>query len=109
LSAYRLHAESKTVSDFHALKNNEECLKTVMKYYEWAPVNRIFGFFYYSVKGRLPEYLQRIRPLVIFIAAFFTFFKYILLNRGIKMDDIKMITPGKIRQIFSGWEIGKNI
>ncbi len=104
LSTYRLHMESKTVSDVHALRVQEECLKTVMKYYKWAPPNRVYGYCYHLVKHKMPTCLVKIKPLILFLSILISLVEYIRLNKGIKLEDIKMINPQNIRKLYKGWE-----
>lgn len=104
LSTYRLHKESKSVSGVHALRASKECLKTVMKYHGWAPPNRVYGYCYHVLKNKMPRFLVKVKPLMLFLSILMSLLKYIRLNKGIKLEDIKMINPGNIRKTFKGWE-----
>ena len=104
LSTYRLHMESKTVSDdIRSLRASEECLRTVMKYYKWAPPNHVYGYCYHILKNKMPSFLVKSKPLILFLSTFIFLVKYIYLNKGIKLEDIKMINPGNIRKLCKGW------
>src|SRR3989304_9665212 len=109
LSIYRLHSESKTVSELHGLKRNEESLKLRMMHYGWAPINHVYGYSYYLVKNKMPPFFTRFEILVIFIALLVSLVKYIRLNRGIKIEDIEVMKLSNIRKLFfGGWEL-KNL
>ena len=103
LSAYRLHEESKTISDSHDSKF-EEYLKTAIKYYHRGPLNRVYVYCYYLVKNRMPLFLSNFRPAVILPSLFVTAIEYLRLNRGIRMEDLKLMNPGNLKKIFGGWE-----
>ena len=103
LSIYRLHSQSKTISEIHALKSSEECLKTVMKYYNWAPANRVYGYCHHFVKYMTPTALVKIKPLIVFFALIVSLVQYIYLNKGIRLEDVKMINPENIRKLFKDW------
>ena len=103
LSMYRLHGESKTVAETSALGRNEECLRTVIKYYGWAPANRVYGYHSNRVISTIPIYLRRIKPLIIILALMVSFKEYIRLNKGIKLYDIRQLLPGNIKKIFTGY------
>jgi hypothetical protein len=53
LSMYRLHEESKTISSRDALANHKEGLDVALKYYNWAPLNRVFGYYNQFLKSKL--------------------------------------------------------
>jgi glycosyltransferase involved in cell wall biosynthesis len=102
VSTYRLHGTSKTISDLHALKFTEEYLMTVVKYYRRAPFNRVYGYCFNLVSSRLPRILGKITPLVTTIALFVTIKEYIKLNRGIRLDDLKLLTLQNAKKFFRG-------
>lgn len=101
LSTYRLHPESGSVSEKTQLKAWEESLRIALKNYNWAPINRVYMCSYYLVKQKLPGWLVRVRPLVIFIAILVSLIEYVRLNRGIRLKDLLMITPANIRKMFT--------
>ncbi len=106
LSIYRLHEESKSVSDLHGLKRNEESLHIRIKHYGWVPVNHVYSYSYYLVKNRMPYFFKRIDFLIVFIAVFISLVEYIRLNKGIRLEDIKMLSLSNIRKLFfGGWEL----
>ncbi len=104
ISTYRLHAGSKTVSDSGALDIQKECLKTVMKYYNWAPPNRVYGYCYHILKRKMPSFIVKVKPLMIFLSVLISAAGYVLFNRGIRFEDIKMINSVNIKKLLSGWE-----
>jgi glycosyltransferase involved in cell wall biosynthesis len=99
-STYRLHEESKTISSGDALANHKEALDVAIKYYKWAPLNRVYGYCNQLLRSRLPDGLGKINALVILLSVPFSVFKYLILNRGIRLDDMKMINRANLRKIF---------
>lgn len=104
LSTYRLQKESKTVSEIHALKSQEEQLKTAFKHYKWAPPNRIYGYSYYLVRYKMPEPLLKYKVLIIPLALIGSLITYIRLNKRIKFKDIKVINRTNINKLFKDWK-----
>jgi len=102
-SCFRLHRESKTVSERHALLSNKEALDTVAKHLNWAPLNRVYGYYYQRIKNSVPACMKNLKPLTFLLALFFTLAEYIRFNRGIRMEDIKLLNFGIIKKVFSGW------
>ena len=100
LSTYRLHEESKTISSRDALANHKEGLDVAIKYYNWAPLNRVYGYCNQLIKSRLPDALGKFNGLVILLSVSFSIFKYLILNRGIRLDDLKMINRSNLRKVF---------
>ena len=106
LSIYRLHAESKSISDIHGLKRNKESINIRMIHYGWAPINHVYAYCYYCVKNRLPSYLSRFEFLVVPAALFLSAIEYIRLNKGIRLEDFRMINPVNIKKLlFKDWEL----
>ena len=103
LSTYRLHAESKTMAPGDAVSNHEECLKTVLRHYSWAPFNRVYGYCYHVILYRGPASLTKVRLVAVLLSLGFSIFKYLKLNKRIRLDDLKLITPGNIRKLFKNW------
>jgi glycosyltransferase involved in cell wall biosynthesis len=104
ISNFRLHAGSKTISDKHALESQEECLKAVTKYYGWVPPNRVYGYYYYYLKSKLPHHLKNINFLISLLSLLISSVEYVRLNKGIKLNDIKMLNPDNFRKMLKGWE-----
>jgi glycosyltransferase involved in cell wall biosynthesis len=104
MSTYRLQLEAKSVSDLHRLGFAKEYLKTTMKYYKRAPANRVFVYSYHLVKKKSPRVLGRFRPIVVPVALLYCFFEYLRLNRGINVEDIRLINAENIKKLFGGWE-----
>jgi glycosyltransferase involved in cell wall biosynthesis len=97
LATYRLHDESKTISNKVALENHKEALDAVMKYYKWAPIGRVYVYCSQLIKQKFPE--AKVLQLKI-LTIFMTILTYLRLNRGIKLADIKMINKFNARKIF---------
>jgi len=102
LAAYRLHEDSKTVSPVHSFANHKECLDVVMRHYDWAPANRVYVYCHSLVITNLPEYIGKFRPLTLLFSWFVFIVLYLKLNRGLKIEDLKMSTPGNIKKLFKG-------
>jgi glycosyltransferase involved in cell wall biosynthesis len=100
LSTYRLHEESKTISPAVALANHRETLETVRKYYGWAPLNRVYIYCHHLLKSKMSPALAKYNPLVVFLSLPFAMATYVRMNRGIRLDDLKMISPSNIRKLF---------
>lgn len=98
-SKYRLHAESGSVSEKHLLKSWKESIDTALKYFNWAPVNRVYIYCFYLVKSKLPSFLSRFRFLVISLASIVTIAEYLRLNKRIRVEDIKMIRVGNLMKM----------
>lgn len=96
-SSYRLHRESKTVSNVHALKQSKEILDTVQKHFGFAPLNRVYVYSYLSIKERLSSTSS---ILTIFLAIFSTLSLYLKLNRGIRLADLKSLSFENLFKIF---------
>lgn len=102
-SCFRLHRESKTVSERHALAGNKEVVDTVVRHLNWAPLNRVYGYCFQRIKNGVPSFLKNLNFLIVLAALFFTFIEYIRLNRGIRSGDVKLLNFGIIKKVFSGW------
>jgi glycosyltransferase involved in cell wall biosynthesis len=102
LSSYRLHGEAKTVSERHALEFHRETMETVMRHFGRAPINRVYAYCFHLASTRLPASLKRMRFAVVFFAIILTIKEYLKLNRGIRLRDLRLITPANIRRVFAG-------
>lgn len=103
LSNYRLHEESKTISPKAALANHKEALEAVRKYYGWSPLNRVYIYCYHVLKSKMPSALTKFNLFLIFLSLPFALVRYIGMNRGIRLEDLKMIKPSNIRKLFMDW------
>ncbi|HBR16176.1 MAG: hypothetical protein A3G39_09695 [Deltaproteobacteria bacterium RIFCSPLOWO2_12_FULL_43_16] len=100
LSTYRIHGESKTMAERNRLEFAEESLKTIFRHYRRAPINRVYAYCYYLVKSKAP-YVARFTPLLVFLAIAVSIVKYLRLNRGINIKDVKLLNLSNIRRLFS--------
>jgi glycosyltransferase involved in cell wall biosynthesis len=100
LSSFRLHGESKTISALKAYAFNKELLMTAIKHYGWAPLNRVYFYSYNLVKLKLPAALTKVWPIVVFVSLLVCIVKYLGFNKGIRLDDIKMINIKNVRKLF---------
>ena len=104
LSTYRLHEFSKTVSDATAYENNREVLGVVYKYFGVAPINRVLAYNFQLMKKILPVNLGRLTLLTLMLSIPPAVYKYLVMNRKIRIADIRMFTPANIRKALTGSE-----
>lgn len=88
LATYRLHEASKTVSARHALESSRECLDVVRHYYHWAPINRVYFYYYQRYLANMPSLLLKSKPLAIVAAIISASVMYCVMNRGIRREDV---------------------
>lgn len=106
LATYRLHSDSKTVAESHSILMQKEILDTVQRYFGWVPVNRVFAYCYYRVREWLPSFLRQRKAIIIPLSMLLTLKEYLVLNKGIRCEDIRMVLGLKnIKKIFFGWEV----
>lgn len=91
LSNYRLHPDSKTVGAHHAFETARECMIISEKYYAWTPLNRVYVYSFHKVSMFVPSFLS-FRFLTIPLALIFACLKYLVINRSVKMDDLRMLS-----------------
>ena len=103
ISNYRLHKTSKTVSYDHALRSHKEGMDTALKHFNWAPINRVYGFCYHLTEPKLPKFLRKFRPLTIPLYLFLSILKYLQLNKGIRYQDIKGLNSNALKKLFIQW------
>lgn len=96
LSTYRLHENSKTISVHSALENHSEALYVVLKHYGMAPLNRVYSFCFHKVKNKHPGFNANV---VIFISLWMAALKYLILNRGVRVDDCKLLKWKNMRKL----------
>jgi len=100
LSHYRLHGESKTVSQQHALENSRECLEVVYKYFHWAPANRVYGYCAKWYQSHATYPLLRKKPVEFCLTAPFALFKYCAMNRGIRLADARQLSLKNLQNLL---------
>lgn len=103
LSCYRLHETSKTVAYNHALHNHKEGLDITLKYYNWAPANRVYGYCYHLIEPKLPHSLRKFRPLTVALGLLVSVVKYLQLNKRIRHGDIKALNVKNLRKLSIRW------
>lgn len=103
LSSYRLHETSKTVAYDHALHNHKEGLDITLRHYNWAPANRVYGYYYHLIEPRLPQFLRKERPVTIILSLLVSMVKYVQLNRGIRSRDIKALDLKNLKKLSIQW------
>lgn len=104
LSNYRLHDEAKTLGFHDPLVKFRENIEITLKYFQWAPANRVYPFCYYHCKQTFPAWILNLDPLVKAIALLYSLFTYLKLNRGIKFRDLRWL-PRNLKKFFGAWEL----
>ena len=100
LSTYRLHDLTKTMAVGDSADNQKEALQTVIKHYGWAPASRVYGCCHHRLKLIFPPALARISILLVPLSLLFAMVRYIHLNRGIRVKDLKTINYRNLRKLF---------
>lgn len=103
LSTYRLHGESKTMSPRHAVEFNKEILDTIMKYYNWAPLNRVYVYCYHRLKSGTHPRIAEKSTLIALLSVIYSIALYLRLNKRIKFYDLKMINRQNLSKLFKEW------
>jgi glycosyltransferase involved in cell wall biosynthesis len=104
LSKYRLHETSKTIRTDDLYENHEELLRLALKHFDWVPLNFVYGACHYFCLTRLPKFLARFQPVVICSALVFALFRSLFMNRGVKKEDLQLLTCANIRKLFKNRE-----
>ena len=100
LSTYRLHPDSKTVSDETLFANCEEALNLTLKMFGWAPLTRVYNSCDSLCRSRVPAFLAETKPLRVTATVLCTLLRSLWLNRGIRKNDLRLITRENIRKLF---------
>jgi hypothetical protein len=96
LATYRLHQESKTVSQKGTLANHEEALMVVRRHYSWAPLSRVFVCSQQRISNTFPALLKKLVLPVALAALFCCLTRYLVLNKGLRIDDLRTLDLKKI-------------
>jgi GT2 family glycosyltransferase len=96
LATYRLHETSKTVRDATLYENSEEALRLAMKYFGWAPLTRVYN----ACRARIPAFLAGRRLAAVPAAILCTLLRSLRLNRGIRNNDLKLLSRENFRKLF---------
>ena len=102
LASYRLHGESKTAAPRHAVAFQQETVGILLRHYARAPLNRVYAYCNARVRSLFPERLPGAGWLAIPPSLFWTLWEYLRLNRGVNVEDLRMIRPGNLRKILRG-------
>lgn len=103
LATYRLHEESKTISPAAALANHEEALKSVMKYYGWAPLNRVYVYCHHRLKSGISPRLAKKKILIVLLSVIYSVAVYLRLNKRIRFYDLRIINKDNLSKLFKEW------
>lgn len=99
-SKYRLHEASKTIRDDVLFDSHEEALRLALRHFDWAPLNFVYGSCKYYCRFRLPGILTKFRPLIACMVLGCTTFRSLRLNRGVRKNDLQLLTFANIRKLF---------
>jgi GT2 family glycosyltransferase len=105
LATYRLHGESKTGAPRHAVAFQEETLRVIRAHYGRAPLNRVYGYSVRKVQSVFPAGWSEGNPLVVAPAVLLALWEYLRRNRGVRLDDLRMIRAGNLRRMFRGRDV----
>lgn len=101
LSSYRLHYAAKTLGFHDPCVKFEEYIFLTMKYYNWAPANRVYPCCLYRLKAKawkMPSCMLSAMALM------YAVYEYIRLNKGVDSRDLALI-PRNIKKLMFGWEL----
>jgi glycosyltransferase involved in cell wall biosynthesis len=100
LATYRLHGESKTGADRHAVAFQEETLRVIQSHYGRAPLNRVYGYSVRKIQELFPSGWSEANLLVVAPSFLLTLWEYLRRNRGVRREDLQMIRVGNLRKMF---------
>lgn len=105
LSTYRIHPESKTVSQ--AIVFHKEEAETFRRHFGRAPANWVYGYVYYMVQSKYP-YLKRVKPLFFLFVLGHFLLEYVRMNGGFSLSGWRGMDRGVIKKLKKSWyELGK--
>jgi glycosyltransferase involved in cell wall biosynthesis len=99
-SKYRLHAASKTMCGKDLHRYNREIQSISLKYFNWAPLNLVYGTCSSYWQFRFPGLLRQFRPLVFGLTLICTIIRSVWLNRGLRKADLKLLNFANFRKLF---------
>lgn len=99
LSHYRLHESAKTERADVLLKNHEEGLRVAIKYFSWAPLNRVYGCCACYCQQKLTA-LKQYRFLLIVISICCAISRSLWANRGINLRDLQLLNRKNFSKLF---------
>jgi glycosyltransferase involved in cell wall biosynthesis len=99
-SKYRLHDSSKTILDETLYHNSEEALRLAVKYFDWAPLTRIYTSCSIYCRTRLPRFFAGRKAMVIPASVICTVFRSLWINRGIRKNDLVLLKMENFRKLF---------
>ncbi len=100
LATYRLHENSKTVNSETLIRNSEESLEVTRRHFDWAPLTRVYSLCRTICLARLPGVFCRSRLVVTAAASVCTLFRSIILNRGFRCNDLKLLNRENFSKLF---------
>ncbi len=104
LSTYRLHSASKTVDMSQAISNSKEILEIAYRHYNWAPANRVYGYWYLFIEDRIRKLSgKKVKPMAIALALSVAAIHYLIMNKGIRSADIRAVSLPYIKKIATNW------
>jgi len=100
LATYRLHDDSKTMRDEVLFHYHEETLRLALKYFDWAPLNVVYGSSYHLCRARLPGFLAASKPGLIGASLICALFRSLKMNRGVRARELRLLTWANLKNIF---------
>jgi len=102
LATYRLHGESKTGGARHAVAFQEETLRVIEAHFSRAPLNRVYGYSVRRIQELFPAGWSEANPFVVAPSALLALWEYLRRNRGVRLEDLRMIRACNLRKMFRG-------
>jgi glycosyltransferase involved in cell wall biosynthesis len=99
-SSYRLHETSKTVREETLYENSEEALRLTLKYFDWAPLTRVYNSCNFYCRARLPRFLARNRLTLMLASVSLSLLRSLWLNRGIRLKDLALLNRDNFGKLF---------
>jgi len=100
LSTYRLHDSSKTVREETLFENSEEALRLTLKYFDWAPLTRVYNSCNFYLRARLPAILARSKPALMVATLLFSVLRSLRLNHGVRRKDLALLNRENFSKLF---------
>jgi glycosyltransferase involved in cell wall biosynthesis len=100
MATYRLHGKSKTGAARHAVAFQEETLRVIQAHFGRAPLNRVYGYSVRKIQEVFPAGWSEVNPLVVATSVLFALWEYLRRNRGVRLEDLRMIRPCTLRKMF---------
>lgn len=101
LSTYRLHAESKTMSQ--AVVFNKEEMETFKRHFGRAPINWVYGYVYALTAERFP-FLKRSKFLFFSVMFPYFIYKYAMINKSLPWGVFEVMGAEGFKKFKKSWD-----